>query len=257
MSALEYLHKNKVVHGDLKPENILIDSKGHLKLTDFGLSKGGQTEIKRKWIANYIKENTTTLQTKLSPVSNAGSSGKKKAFIGTPYYVSPETIMGQDITPDADWWAFGVIMYEILIGEPPYNGDSPEEIFNSIINDTKSKEPPVGYNDDQITPEAASLISGLLTKDPTMRLGHNGAAEIKSHIFFQGLHWSALRNQEPPFTPKPVDITDTSYFPAEKAFKAADAIGKETTHVKEVCFISSLSLFRYRQKRKDHCQLLR
>lgn len=208
-----------MVHGDLKPENILIDSTGHLKLTDFGLSKGGQSEAHRKWIASYLKEESNSD----SPAAPEERGRKKKGFIGTPYYVAPETILGQELAPDADWWALGVIMYELMLGEPPYTGDTPDEVFTNILNDAKVHEIPIGYNDDQVTPEAALLITGLLTKDPVQRLGHANVKDIKSHAFFQGLNWDSLRSQEPPFTPKPVDITDTSYFPPEKAFKAPDA----------------------------------
>ncbi len=219
MNALEYLHKNGVVHQDLKPENILIDTTGHLKLTDFGLSKGGQSEVQRKWISDCLKEAS---KNELPNRAQPASSGKKKGVIGTPYYIAPEIIQEKETTYDGDWWALGVIMFEMIQAEPPYNGNSPDEVFRNILNDNKSKPISIGYNDDQVTPEAASLMNGLMCRDPLFRMGHDGADKIKMHPFFQGLRWDALRSMEPPFIPKPVSITDTSYFAAEKAFKAPD-----------------------------------
>ena len=131
-------------------------------------------------------------------------------------------IVDKDITFDGDWWALGVIMFEMLLGGVPYNGTTPEEIFYNIMNDKRDIFPSVGYNDDQISPDADFLINGLLCRVPAKRLGHNGAAEIKQHPFFQGLNWETLRSQEPPFVPQPESITDTSYFPATKAFATQD-----------------------------------
>lgn len=222
------------MHGDLKPENILIDSTGHLKLTDFGLSKGGQNQSQRKWLANYLLSDGDDSP---SSKNQLGSNQKtKKAFIGTPYYVAPETIDGQDITPSADWWALGVIMFEILLGEPPFIGDTPDEVFKNILSNTKVKEIPIGYNDDQISPEAASLINGLLTKEQINRIGYNGAVELKNHPFFQSVNWDTLRSQEPPFVPKPIDITDTSYFQPEKGFTSVDLTSSNTPKNRNVNF---------------------
>eukprot|EP00831_Metopus_contortus_P054233 TRINITY_DN45624_c0_g1_i1.p3 TRINITY_DN45624_c0_g1~~TRINITY_DN45624_c0_g1_i1.p3 ORF type:complete len:137 (+),score=34.45 TRINITY_DN45624_c0_g1_i1:94-504(+) len=88
-----------------------------------------------------------------------------------------------------------------------YNGDTPAEIFDNILKDNKYIEMDVGFNDDQITPEAASLIQGLLNHDPEKRLGKNGAKEIKSHPFFEGVNWDTLRQQEPPFVPEAQDLS--------------------------------------------------
>lgn len=110
----------------------------------------------------------------------------------------------------------------MLLGGPPYNGDCPEEIFRNIMIDNKDITPSVGYNDDQISPEAENLINGLLTKEVDKRLGHSGAEDIKAHPFFLGLNWNTLRSQEPPFVPQPENITDTSYFPEGKAFQVKD-----------------------------------
>ena len=223
VSGLEYLHSHGIVHRDLKPENILVDSTGHLKLTDFGLSKGATEERKRNWFSNYLKNDNATQKTQSkSEDSEPLQKTKKKGAIGTPYYIAPEILLDKENNFDCDWWALGVIMFEIMLGGPPYNGNSPDEIFQHILSDTKDIVPSIGYNDDQISPEAASLINGLLAKNPEERLGHKGAEEIKSHPFFQSLNWAELRKEEPPFVPQPLAITDTSYFSPEKSFKASD-----------------------------------
>eukprot|EP00826_Nyctotherus_ovalis_P033907 TRINITY_DN2770_c0_g1_i1.p2 TRINITY_DN2770_c0_g1~~TRINITY_DN2770_c0_g1_i1.p2 ORF type:complete len:163 (-),score=38.75 TRINITY_DN2770_c0_g1_i1:155-643(-) len=105
-----------------------------------------------------------------------------------------------------------------MIGCTPYQGDTPEELFNNIMSNNRCVEMDIGYGDDQISPEAADLVDKLLVQDPGKRLGSKGVEEIKSHPFFQGMDWSCLRQQEPPFVPKPANIADTSYFDEKKAF---------------------------------------
>eukprot|EP00826_Nyctotherus_ovalis_P043369 TRINITY_DN4558_c0_g2_i10.p1 TRINITY_DN4558_c0_g2~~TRINITY_DN4558_c0_g2_i10.p1 ORF type:complete len:787 (+),score=257.56 TRINITY_DN4558_c0_g2_i10:42-2363(+) len=207
--ALEYLHSKNILHRDLKPENILIDAMGHLKLTDFGLSKGKTNEMSRKWITKYFNEETK---------NKVARDVARNKIIGTPHYVAPETIKCNEYTNESDWWAVGVIAFEILAGSPPFQGNSAEEIFKSIVSNCRAEEISVGYNDDQISPEAADLIERFLEQDPKKRLGHGGAEEVKQHAFFQGVNWDELRTMEPPFVPKPLDVTDTSYFDEEKAF---------------------------------------
>lgn len=221
VNGLEYLHSNKIIHQDLKPENILIDSKGHLKLTDFGLSKSASEERQRTWIDKYLKIPKSPARPGKVP-SHATSIKQKKNFVGTPYYLAPEILLEKESTYDSDWWAFGVIIFEMLVGCPPYNGLSPDEIFENIIEDRKEETPTIGYNDDQISPEAMSFIDALLTRDPCARLGHKGADEIKNHQFFKGVNWESLREQKPPFVPQTEAITDTSYFSPEKCFNVED-----------------------------------
>ena len=215
--AVEYLHSIGIVHKDLKPENMLIDSTGHLKLTDFGLSDitletytSNQKEIysfleKKHYALNKIL-NTNDKQMNLfsykfedenksentSPYKPAKksikTSQKFRRFVGTPDYIAPEIILGTDVRGKAvDWWGVGVILFEFLTGVPPFNDDSPDKIFDNVIN---LKIPwgdiDIGYEETQMSPETVDLIKKLLVLDPEKRLGKNSANEIKNHKFFEG-----------------------------------------------------------------------
>ena len=182
--ALEFLHKNNMVYRDLKPENILMDKEGHIKITDFGLSK----------ILDDMNDKVFTL-------------------CGTPQYIAPEVIYKRGYDKGIDWWSLGCILYEFLTGSLPFYIPRGGKIS------TKTFETPVKFpknmNKDDI-----DLISKLLTVNPKQRLGNgpNDAEDIKAHPYFKDVDWNKYLKREitPPFVPKLKNDQDLRYF--DKAF---------------------------------------
>ena len=178
--ALDSLHKNNMVYRDLKPENILLDSKGHIKLTDFGLSK--------------ILED-----------------GEDKAYTlcGTPQYLAPEVLLRKGYDKAVDWWSLGCIMYEMLTGKLPF------PFKRGVKLSIKTYEKKIIFPN-KMTENAKDLIQKLLVVNPNDRLGSgtDGSESIKKHPFFEEVDWdSAFEKQlDPPFVPKLKDETDLKYF---------------------------------------------
>lgn len=340
IAGVEDMHQKGIVHHDLKPDNLLIALDGHLKLTDFGLSRMGlirrqerankkpgsipdETAIRHlqfnsnnapggfsgstggfsgynggfsgnavispsefastssspitNFFENYIKSDKKTIRSGsqgstnldsplLKPlhhsashssfvlpdedhipmvnlaspsVDSAGSgrvvsgsfsigshglpdlalynpdasSGANKKFVGTPDYLSPETIKGTGESEVSDWWSVGCILFEFLFGFPPFHASSPELVFKNILQGdidwpNLTPEQELEY----CTPEAKHLIKGLLEMDPERRLGSNGAEEIKSHPYFDGINWDKLWEGEGSFKPTVEDPENTDYF---------------------------------------------
>ncbi|KAJ0050609.1 hypothetical protein NL108_005011 [Boleophthalmus pectinirostris] len=192
--ALEYIHNYGIVHRDLKPDNLLITSMGHIKLTDFGLSKMGLMSLTTNLYEGHIEKDAREFL--------------DKQVCGTPEYIAPEVILRQGYGKPVDWWAMGIILYEFLVGCVPFFGDTPEELFGQVITDDIVW--PNG--DDALPADAQSLISSLLQTNPLVRLGTGGAIEVKEHSFFTGLDWNSLLRQKAEFVPHLESEEDTSYF---------------------------------------------
>ena len=193
--AVEYLHSYGIVHRDLKPDNLLITGMGHIKLTDFGLSKVGLMNLATNLYEGYLDRDTKQFN--------------DKQVFGTPEYIAPEVILRQGYGKPVDWWSVGIILYEFLIGCVPFFGETPEELFAHVINDE------IEWPEDEDWPlpdEAKHLISQLLQQNPLERLGTSGAHEVKEHGFFNGLNWDACLRQKAEFVPQLEDDEDTSYF---------------------------------------------
>ncbi|XP_042046717.1 probable serine/threonine protein kinase IRE4 isoform X1 [Salvia splendens] len=203
--ALEYLHSLGIVHRDLKPDNILIAHDGHIKLTDFGLSKIG--------LMNCTTELSTQDTEKNDALDSNGHMDADKvdshhSAVGTPDYLAPEILLGTEHGYAADWWSVGIILFELITGVPPFNADHPENIFDNIL----SRKIPWPSIPSDMSYEAQDLIDRLLVHDPNERLGARGASEVKAHSFFAGVDWDNLTLQKAAFVPQPERMDDTSYF---------------------------------------------
>ncbi|XP_039175669.1 microtubule-associated serine/threonine-protein kinase 2 isoform X2 [Crotalus tigris] len=192
--ALEYLHNYGIVHRDLKPDNLLITSMGHVKLTDFGLSKIGLMSLTTNLYEGHIEKDAREFL--------------DKQVCGTPEYIAPEVILRQGYGKPVDWWAMGIILYEFLVGCVPFFGDTPEELFGQVISD----EIVWPEGDEALPLDAQDLIGKLLRQNPLERLGTGSAFEVKQHSFFKDLDWNGLLRQKAEFIPQLESEDDTSYF---------------------------------------------
>ncbi|NXX44066.1 KS6A2 kinase, partial [Tricholaema leucomelas] len=181
--ALDHLHGLGIIYRDLKPENILLDEEGHIKITDFGLSKEAIDHDKRAY-----------------------------SFCGTIEYMAPEVVNRRGHTQSADWWSFGVLMFEMLTGSLPFQGKDRKETMALIL---KAKLGMPQF----LSAEAQSLLRALFKRNPANRLGAglDGVEEIKRHPFFGTIDWNKLYRKEikPPFKPAVGRPEDTFHFDPE------------------------------------------
>uniref|UniRef100_A0A665WYB4 non-specific serine/threonine protein kinase n=1 Tax=Echeneis naucrates TaxID=173247 RepID=A0A665WYB4_ECHNA len=181
--ALDHLHGLGIIYRDLKPENILLDEDGHIKLTDFGLSK-----------------------------ESIDHENKAYSFCGTVEYMAPEVVNRRGHTHSADWWSYGVLMFEMLTGTLPFQGKDRKETMTMIL---KAKLGMPQF----LSSEAQSLLRNLFKRNPANRLGAgpDGVEEIKRHQFFNTIDWNKLYRREiyPPFKPAAGRPDDTFYFDPE------------------------------------------
>ncbi|KAF2072955.1 hypothetical protein CYY_005721 [Polysphondylium violaceum] len=220
--ALNSIHKLSYIHRDIKPDNLLIDSKGHIKVSDFGLCTGLQTnrvptlaEIYKKYEGDIRDENESISSSRSARFDSWKKQRRVLAYsnVGTPDYTAPEVLMKDGYSAECDWWSVGVIMFEMLVGYPPFCSESIRETYHKIMNWklTLPKIMEEAKAEVNLSPQAQDLIEKFLT-DPVRRIGVNGVEEIQSHPFFKGVDWKNIRQTKAPIIPAIASITDTSNF---------------------------------------------
>ncbi|CAN9508434.1 unnamed protein product [Ophioblennius macclurei] len=177
--GLQFLHSKGVIYRDLKLDNVLLDSDGHIKIADFGMCK-----------------------------ENMQDECRTSTFCGTPDYIAPEILLGQKYNSSVDWWSFGVLLYEMLIGQSPFHGRDEEELFQSIRTDNPAYP-------SYLSKSAKDILVKLFVREPEERLGVKG--NIRQHSFFQCFDWDALEQRQvtPPFKPTLTSPGDYSNFDKE------------------------------------------
>nr|AML78987.1 putative LOV domain-containing protein [Gleditsia sinensis] len=191
--ALEYLHCQGIIYRDLKPENVLLQSNGHVSLTDFDLSC--LTSCKPQLLIPPTNEKKKKQKKgQQAPIFMAEPMRASNSFVGTEEYIAPEIITGSGHTSAVDWWALGILLYEMIYGYTPFRGKTRQKTFANILHkDLKfPRRKPVSLH-------AKQLMYQLLHRDHKNRLGsQEGANEIKRHPFFRGVNWALVRCMNPP-----------------------------------------------------------
>ncbi|KAL0574532.1 Serine/threonine-protein kinase [Marasmius crinis-equi] len=276
--AIEAVHKLGFIHRDIKPDNILIDKEGHIKLSDFGLSTGFHKQHDSNYYQRLLDSAAKKAQTPVSATQAARNSvmvnsinltisnkdeiatwkanRRKLAYstVGTPDYIAPEIFLQQGYSNECDWWSLGAIMFECLVGYPPFCSESTADTYQKILqlilalvaklssdsgrrgkaNHTREVEIQADWVLKHLSDEAEDMIKRLLTS-ADRRLNVD---QIKNHLFFYGVDWDSIRQIDSPFVPRLRSITDTSYFPTDEIEQAPEDAPAQTNDAsKDLAFL--------------------
>ncbi|BHF58887.1 Serine/threonine-protein kinase 38 [Sparganum proliferum] len=209
--AIDSIHKMSFIHRDIKPDNLLLDSKGHLKLSDFGLCTG----LKKAHRTDFYKNLSQAVPSDFADSHSRAESWKKNrrhlaySTVGTPDYIAPEVFQQKGYNASCDWWSLGVIMYEMLIGYPPFCSPDAHETYRKVMNWQETLIFPLEV---PISATAHNLIT-LFCTEAEKRLGAvGGLEEIRKHPFFAGVDWENIRERPAAIPVQLRSIDDTSNF---------------------------------------------
>lgn len=220
--AVKSVHDMNYVHRDLKPDNVLISRDGHVKLSDFGLCKAFGTPVS-PYLEKYAHVAKTDDKLRAdSDRTHPGHRDRKKAYstVGTPDYIAPEVFSQRGYGQECDWWSLGVIMYECLVGYPPFYSDDPMSTCRKIVNWRRTLEFPPDVN---LNPGTKDLIEKLIC-DVKDRLTFD---DIVKHPFFKDVVWDKLHDTTPPIVPHVEHETDVSHFDNFEATKSSPSMQNE------------------------------
>ncbi|CAG0913090.1 unnamed protein product [Notodromas monacha] len=256
--AIESIHKLGFIHRDIKPDNLLLDARGHIKLSDFGLCTGLKKSHRTDFYRNLSQAKpsdfckfTMRLPMFAEHASNPMDSKRRAeswkrnrralaySTVGTPDYIAPEVFLQTGYSSACDWWSLGVIMYEMLIGYPPFCSENPQETYRKVMN---WKETLVFPPEIPISEEAKECILRFCCDAERRMGGHGGAEELKHNHFFLGVDWEHIRERPAAIKVEVKSIDDTSNFDefpdVDLRIPSYHGAEEEETYTKDWVFIN-------------------
>ncbi|XP_055373284.1 serine/threonine-protein kinase tricornered [Condylostylus longicornis] len=216
--AIDSIHKLGFIHRDIKPDNLLLDARGHLKLSDFGLCTG----LKKSHRTDFYRDLSQAKPSDFIGTSASPMDSKRRAeswkrnrralaysTVGTPDYIAPEVFLQTGYGPACDWWSLGVIMYEMLMGYPPFCSDNPQDTYRKVMN---WRETLIFPPETPISEEARDTIVRFCCESERRLGSQRGLDDLKNIQFFRGVDWEHIRERPAAIPVEVRSIDDTSNF---------------------------------------------